>query len=127
MYKYLFFDDQKLHMQNGFYRCYGQPQLISDSVYSDGHSSTDWRTAFVFQTEDEKYRMLYQGREVDGSDHCFIAVSEDGIHFEPEDLSEVLPMENRVAVNEVFSLRGEIAEIVEDNVNDSSVKLFIKT
>ncbi len=118
MYKYLFFDDQRLYVRDGFKRCYGKPQLIPGSVYFDGHSSTDLHTSFVFRTDDGKYRMLYQGNENDRRSCCFIAVSDDGIHFMPEDVSSMIAIEDRIAENEIMPIQGEIAAIVEDNVND---------
>ena len=34
MYKYLFFDDQKLLQRDGLERVYGKPKLVKDSVHS---------------------------------------------------------------------------------------------
>lgn len=119
MFTYLFFDDQKLYRRDGLERKTVCPEILSDSVYYDGLSSTDLRTPFVFKTDDGKYRMIYQGRLADKSDYCFIAVSDDGIHFTPEDVSEKVEIENRIAPHELFKIEGaEIAEIIEDNKND---------
>lgn len=122
MYKYLFFDDQKLWRRNGLVRKMGHPRPIADSVYFDGHCTTDWPTPHVFRMDDGKYRMIYEGSEKDGSMHCFIAVSEDGIHFEPQDVTSEIFLENRVAVNEIMPLGygTELAAMIEDNVNDPS-------
>lgn len=119
MYQYLFFDDQKLFVRKNLERRYGVPELIADSVYHDGHSSTDWRTGYVFKTADGKYRMIYQGKDIaDKKQHCFIAVSDDGIHFEPEDVTDCVDVPERVASNELLCLtNGEIADIIEDPYN----------
>ena len=118
MYKYLFFDDQKLLRRTNMVRNIVKPELVEQSIYSDGISSTDLRTPFVFKTDDGKYRMIYQGR-ISEKDYCFIAVSEDGIRFEPEDVSDKTELENRVAKHELFPIAsGEIAEVIEDLYND---------
>ena len=118
MYKYLFFDDQKLLQRAGLERVYGKPELVKDSVYTDGHSSTDFPTSYIFRTEDGKYRLVYQGHDVDGKMHCYMAASDDGLHFEPVDLTNVLPLENRIADNEIMPIAGEIGTIIEDNINN---------
>lgn len=119
MYKYLFFDDQKLWRREGFDRKMGHPRPIADSVYFDGHCTTDWPTPNVFRTDDGKYRMIYQGHEKDATMHIFVAVSEDGVHFEPEDVSDQLELENRIAPNELMALKWseEVAAMIEDPFN----------
>ena len=119
MYRYLFFDDQKLFQRKNLTRCYGTPQLIPDSVYFDEYSSTDLRTAFVFHTDDGKYRMVYQGKLTDKTDRCLIAVSDDGIHFAPEDTTARLTLDDCAVPHELFRIpSGEIAEVFEDPRND---------
>lgn len=120
MYKYLFFDDQKLLQRDGLERVYGAPKLVKDSVYYDGHTSTDFPTSYIFKTEDSKYRLVYQGHDRDGKMHCYMAVSDDGLHFEPVDLTKILPLENRIADNEIMPIFGEIGTIIEDNINHPS-------
>ena len=115
MYKYLFFDDQKLLLRDGLERVYGKPTLVKDSVYTDGHTSTDFPTSYIFKTDDGKYRLLYQGHDKDGKMHCYMAISDDGLHFEPADLSKILPLENRIADNEIMPVfGGEIGTIIEE-------------
>lgn len=114
MFTYLFFDDQKLLRRSCLVRRYGTPELLAESAYSDGVSQTPIRTGFVFRMDDGRYRMLYQGCTLDGRDFCFSAVSEDGVHFEPEVVgSELLPPHALFEVPD-----GEIAEVVEDIHND---------
>ena len=120
MYKYLFFDDQKLLQRDGLERVYGKPKLVKDSVYYDGHTSTDFPTSHIFKTEDGKYRLVYQGHDRDGKMHCYMAVSDDGLHFEPVDLTKILPLERRIADNEIMPVPGEIGTIIEDNINHPS-------
>ena len=63
--------------------------------------------------------MIYEGMTTDEKHHCFIAVSDDGIHFKPEDVSASVELENRVAPNELFVIElAEIAEIIEDKKNN---------
>lgn len=117
MYKNLFFDDQRLFGRENLERCYGEPELVA--TYNDGVSFTSVEGAYVFLTDDGKYRLLYQAKVEGHKGHfLFIAVSDDGIHFAPEDISNCLSIEDRIASNEVMHVPdGEIAYIIEDNIN----------
>lgn len=118
MFKYLFFDDQKLYKRENLNRHYGIPEIIDTSVFYDGFSSTDVRSPYVFKCDDGKYRMIYDGNlENGGGNLCLMAKSEDGIHFTPENTRDALEIENREADNEVFKISGEIAEMIEDKYN----------
>lgn len=108
--KQLFFDDGHLFGRDNVVRKYGSPKL--ESVYDDGIFSTDTSTGYVFRTSDGRYRMVYSGKNI--KDHgiaCLMAVSEDGVHFEPESLSEKIKLKNRVAENELFKLPEEEPEV----------------
>lgn len=98
----MFFDDSGLFRREGMPRKLGKPEIIA--TYSDGRSNISWFTGFVFGTDDGRFRMLYQGRQKDGSDMLLSAVSGDGIHFEFE--KEVMRIEN-----------AEVAAVVEDSLN----------
>ena len=111
MKKQLFFDDNKLFVRENVTRKYGRPQLIAD--YSDGSSSTDYPTGYVFRLDNGKYRMLYYAHSKVYSDRKLLsAISDDGVHFSPEPL---FPSEKEYP-NEIMSLKGgnEIAFIYED-------------
>ncbi len=101
MFKYLFFDDQRLFVRENLTRDYGESQLIEDAVYKDPWLDTTLSTGFVFRLPDGKYHMLYCGI-ADTAEYCGIenvahsvvaragrrayiaaAVSDDGIHFAP--------------------------------------------
>lgn len=115
MFKYLFFDDQKLYKRKNLKRIYGTPKLIENSIYYDGFSNTSFRSPYVFERDDGKYIMLYEGSIKNKDEHlCLAAISDDGIRFAPYNTCDILNIENRVADNEVFELHGEIAEIFED-------------
>ena len=45
--KIFFFDDEKLFGCDNVRRVYGQPELIPDSIYSDGVISTDYGSLSV--------------------------------------------------------------------------------
>ncbi len=111
MKKQLFFDDNKLFVRENVTRKYGRPQLIAD--YSDGSSSTDYPTGYVFRLDNGKYRMLYYAHSKVYSDRKLLsAISDDGVHFSPEPL---FPSEKEYP-HEIMSLKGgdEIAFIYED-------------
>ena len=88
MFKYLFFDDTLLHLRDNVKRCYGKP--IVDNVYFDGRVSANLGMAFVVKCDDNKYRMLYHGKNIEtGEKNVYLAKSDDGIHFEPEDVTKI--------------------------------------
>lgn len=115
MYKYLFFDDQRLFGRDNVERCYGEPTLLETSVYYDGMFATNTVSPFVFKKDDGKYRMIYQGKHCEnGRRYCLIAVSDDGIHFEPEAVDTSCD----IAPHAIFEIgNNEIAYIVEDKYN----------
>jgi hypothetical protein len=150
MFKYLFFDDQKLFDRDNLERTMGKPSLVG--VFNDGVSTTAYASPWVFKTEDGRYRMIYQG-EIDMADffeqtdkkgtvngiffkeenrsdnngfrdkkkYLFSAISEDGINFVPEDVSDKVNLQNRVTINQIMLLPdGEVGSIYEDLYSDPS-------
>lgn len=101
MYKYLFFDDQKLFVREHLQRAYGMPELLSDSLYQDPHIDINLGYPNVFRAADGRYHMIYQGygalqtssglsniacdltRIPRRKTHVMAAISDDGIHFTP--------------------------------------------
>ncbi len=102
MFKYLFFDDQRLFVRENLERRYGHPELIEDAVWQDPWLDTSLSGTFVFRRPDGKYHMIYHGIADDPDyvsieniacstglagvrRHAFLAaaVSDDGIHFTP--------------------------------------------
>lgn len=143
MFNHLFFDDQKLFDRYNTKRCLGEPELVG--VYNDGVTATSLPTPWVFRTDDGKYRMLYQGyydkaaiedqkqesaiffketsemalEFTNKTCGLFIAVSDDGIHFTPEDVSDQVELPYRAAPNHIFDVySAEVGCIIEDPYND---------
>ena len=101
MFKYLFFDDQRLFARENLVRKYGTPELIEDAFYRDPNVDMNLSGSCVFKCPDGKYHMIYHGIGDDtnaggiGNVACdatgkrkrraFVcaAVSDDGIHFTP--------------------------------------------
>ena len=110
MSKQLFFDDNKLYAKENLQRRYGKPVCIS--TYSDGASSTDYATGYVFRLDSGRYRMLYvgQGKDFEGL-RLFSAVSVDGVHFSPENLFDGKPFSHEIMT---LSPGTEIGFVYED-------------
>jgi hypothetical protein len=154
MFKYLFFDDQKLFDRDNVERQMGKPSLVG--LYNDGVSTTAYASPWVFKTEDGRYRMIYQG-EIDLDDfnfetdedkkgtkngiffkeeksldkednvfknnkkYLFSAISDDGINFVPEDVTDKVYLCDRVVSNQIMYLPdGEVGSIYEDLYSDPS-------
>ncbi len=113
---YLFFDDQRLFGRGGLVRDYTAPELVS--TYEDPNFSIDFAFGHAFRLADGRIRLLYHGQKPDGTEANFVAISEDGLHFIPEDTTAVLTIENRIAPHEFKpSKHGEeIANIFEDQL-----------
>ncbi len=114
MYKYLFFDDRRLCGRKNVIRQYGKPTLVER--YSDGVSGCDRAPVCVFKTDDGKYRMLYFGKCKFGYACLFVATSDDGIHFSPENISDKVGYEGRNEPHEILRLSpgDEIGAIIDD-------------
>lgn len=119
--KQLFFDDEKLFGRENVIREYVSPELAA--TYSDGTFSTDYNVVYVFRTNDMAYKMIYYGIHKDTKQHAVLMASgTDGLHFEPEDLTQKVVLENRIAKHELIKLPegSEIASIYEDSTAQSS-------
>jgi hypothetical protein len=117
MYKYLFFDDKYLFEKENAVRKYGEPELIEDAVYLDENITTVWGFAWTFPIKNNCFRMLYYGRNIHtGKYGLYSAISEDGVHFLREDISEKLQPEKYDCCNQVIEYSGgsEPACIFED-------------
>ena len=85
MNKQLFFDDNKLFTKENVVRKYGRPKIAA--TYSDGVSSNDYPTGFIFRLDNGKYRLMYTGHSKEFSSlKLFSAISDDGINFSPEQI-----------------------------------------
>ncbi len=119
MQKQLFFDDNNLFVRDNAARHYGKPQQVAS--YNDGVSSTDYCTGWVFRLDDGKYRMIYfaQGADFKGL-KVFLATSEDGVHFAPEQVDDDAVSVERKYPHEIMTLGYgcEIASVYEDTKAD---------
>lgn len=134
MFKYLFFDDQRLFERTNLRREYGKPELIADSIYQDPHTDINLGGVTVFRLPDGKYHMIYQGMDEDDGPEAVenvacatrkvkrrraylqAAVSDDGIHFIPRNTGKEGCKNPRYA-NSVADAdwdMGEIGTILED-------------
>ncbi len=120
MKKQLFFDDNKLFGRDNVIRKYGKPEVIS--VYNDGVCSTDFCTGYVFRLENGKYRMLYFGHSDEFKDRkkLFSAISEDAVHFSPEQIFDLKENPDKMYAHEIMELPGEVGFIYEDEYSENS-------
>ena len=114
MFTQFFFDDQRLFGRENLRRVYGTPELLAE--YFDGEFSTDYHTGYAFRLADGRVRLLYYGKSIKTKRGAFLsAISGDGVHFVPEDLSATVDLPNRQAAHEVFpGGGGEVAAVYED-------------
>lgn len=112
MYKHLFFDDKYLLVKENVKRSYGTPSLCEDAIYCDENVNSSYASPWVFKLDNGKYRMLYYGPllNVGSASGVFAAISEDGIHFEPEDVTAVRTATNVHTKNQVFVTSGYVGE-----------------
>ena len=117
--KIFFFDDEKLFGRDNVCRVYGRPTLVPDSIYSDGVISTDYGSLSVLRCDDGKYRMIYMGRAIEtGEMGCFMAISDDGVHFTPENVAAKVDLPGRLFNHELLKLspEAEIGTVIEDRL-----------
>ncbi len=119
MKKHLFFDDNGLFGRDNVVRKHGEPILINQ--YFDEVCSNDHCTSWVFKTDDGKYRLIYfaHGKDYEGF-KMFCAISDDGINFKPEDVSDKAKAPGRIYPHEIMSFehRNEVATIYEDKYTE---------
>ncbi len=116
MFKHLFFDDRYLFNRQNVTRSYGVPKLQTEAIYCDENVSTILTGPWVFKLDNGKYRMLYQGACVNNcwKKGTFSAISDDGIHFSPENIHNGNIPDGFFANNQIMSNNGEVMCIVED-------------
>ena len=129
MYKHLFFDDKYLLVKKNVKRSYGTPKLCEDAIYCDDNVNTSYASPWVFKLDNGKYRMLYYGPniKVEYASGVFSAISDDGIHFEPEDVTAVRTATNVHTKNQVFVTSGYVGEaacIFEDHITDNKAERY---
>ena len=116
MYKHLFFDDQRLYVRKGLRREYGVPEFVG--TYVDPNLTSPYGWCFAMRGPDGKIRLLYNGfLNSDPQFHGFgIAVSDDGIHFSPQETGlafegDPRPLPNRILPSNANG--SEIAALLE--------------
>ena len=125
MKRQLFFDDNLLFGRDNVVRHYGTPEKVAS--YSDGVCSTDYNTGQVFRLADGRWRLLYFAHSLYfKGKKLFAAISEDGIHFSPEQLWEDPSAVGKQYAHEVMDLPrdSEIATIFEDTHCDDTTKKY---
>lgn len=118
MKKQLFFDDNKLFSKENVVRKYGRPKVAA--TYSDGVSSNDYPTGFIFRLDNGKYRLMYTGHSKDFSSlKLFSAISDDGINFSPEQIFDC-EHNGKAYPNEIMTLKGghEVGFIYDDKCSE---------
>lgn len=115
----MFFDDQRILRRTQMKRCLGQPRLIADSVYRDPYTGIGVGFPSVWQDPATgQYRMSYQGFVPKEGYHVIpqVAISEDGIHWQAEDVSGDMEMPDRLFPNEYLphTLVHEVAKVYVD-------------
>lgn len=109
----LFFDDSRVFGRGNTTRVLGSPVLSCE--YRDPDFSTDYCSPWVLSLGG-RFIMLYMAVHRQTKQHAVLAAaSDDGLHFEPLDCSSV-PLENRLAVNEIMPLASgqEPLTVLED-------------
>ena len=132
MYNQFFFDDKYLFGKENVVRKYGEPKLIEDAIYLNQNVTTFWGFAWTFPICNIFF-VCYIMAEIFILEYgLYSAVSEDGVHFEREYLSEKLQLRKFDYYNQVVEYAGgeEPACIFEDKyaIPEERYKLlFTKT
>jgi hypothetical protein len=126
----LFFDDWLLNRRDNVVRRIGRPALIQESVYRDPHVNTHWGYPMVFKDEASgKWRMNYQGWNLDGPKAPLLAESDDGLRWAPRDTSREIDLPDRQFPHQLLPLDrfGEWSACYVDPhaVPDERIKGFV--
>lgn len=109
----LFFDDQCLERRENLNRNLGQPSSIPDGNYRDSELDPSWGYPSVFfDLESRRWRCLYQAqlpskyvRKGEKLQHIALVLeSEDGINWLPPDLTDLIPLKDRIQQHQVLPL-----------------------
>lgn len=119
MFKHLFFDDQRLYIRQGLRREYGVPREVG--TYADPNLTSPYGWCHAATGPDGCVYLLYNGIAKTREGKCVhgfgVAVSSDGVQFEPrETLSECMFV-NPLVPNQILEPSdtfSEIAALAED-------------
>jgi len=101
----LFFDDQLLNRCDNVARKVGRPRLIPESVYRDLSVNTHWGYPSVFRDEsNDKWRMIYQGKDGRRHNISLLAESDDGIRWSLRDTTKDIDLPDRKYPHQLLPL-----------------------
>jgi len=105
MFTLLFFDDWYLHRRDNLARHVAQPKLVPEGTLEDPHLDPAWGYPTVFRVpETGRWRCLYQGQLSTGRCAPVVAESDDGVRWTIPDLTEQVPLPDRVCPHQVLGL-----------------------
>jgi hypothetical protein len=105
MFTLLFFDDWYLHRRDNLERHVGRPRLVPEGTLEDPYVDPAWGYPTVVQVPaGGRWRCLYQGQAGDGRFVPVVAESSDGVHWEIPDLSDRVPLPDRVCPHQLLGL-----------------------
>ena len=110
MFKYLFFDDQRLLLRQNLERQYGEVSIAG--IYNDSKLTTSYGWVWVCRGTDNKVHMVYMG--LDKDDPCLLAaaaVSDDGVNFVPRNTAAESGLTDPIVPNQILPPCGEGTEI----------------
>ena len=129
----LFFDDWFLHSRANLARRLGEPQPVPEATLIDPCADTAWGyPSVLFGPEADLWRCYYQG-EVPGKASGtvpLVAESDDGVDWRLPDLSERLPLRDRLCPHQLFGVEHfhEWCGVYDDSEaadNDERYKGFV--
>lgn len=127
MASYLFFDDQRLLVREGFTRQLGKPELIPDTLYREGNVSA--AVCHVWQESENSFYLFYQSFLWDIGNRTIIRVahSTDGLHFSPvSDAAAQAGIENPHYPDQIIpGWDAELAAVVDSGKSPGRLKMFI--
>lgn len=105
MFSLFFFDDWYLAQRQNLVRHVGEPALVPEGTLEDPYVDPAWGyPSVIFDPDSQMWRCLYQGQAKDGRFVPVVAESHDGIHWELPDLSDRVPIPDRVCQHQLFGL-----------------------
>lgn len=109
MASYLFMDDMRLLVREGFKRELGKPERIEDSKMTVEGSSPCGSFSRVWKESENSYHLIYQTFLPEGGHVILVSHSTDGIHFEPRNTAREAGIENPRYENQLIP--GSDAEL----------------
>ena len=135
----LFFDDWYIQRRENLVRRIGRPKLIPEGIFVDPDLDASWGYPTVFHdAQSGKWRCLYEGQihrdyAKPGKKLAHLAVvieSDDGVRWEIPDLTERVPIPDRIQPHQVLPLEsfGEWGPCFYDTHTDNAeerIKAFV--